>query len=122
MSTEPTKEKLLKLLKRKGLDNLITELENDPECLEDWKNMTKEDWKEVAGVLAGIQIYNYLHPRREGITFLIIGIRVLPPIQIDTNQMTDLNPGDLLTILRENGSTSRKKLIIKSRNDDGLVY
>jgi hypothetical protein len=64
MST-PTIEGLTKLLKRKGLNNLITELENDPECFEDWKKRTKEDWEKYFG-LAGIDIYNYLNPRREG--------------------------------------------------------
>ena len=55
-------EGLKKLLKRKRLDNLIPELENDPECLEDWKKRTKEDWKEIVGIAPGVDIFNYLNP------------------------------------------------------------
>ena len=95
MSTEPTKEKVLKLLKRKGLNNLITELENDPECLEDWKQRTESQWKEFYQ-LAGVDIYNCLHPPSEGIIFLILGVRVLPRIQIDTDQMTDIDSNELI--------------------------
>ena len=62
MSTEQTKEKLLKLPKRKGLDDLITELGSDPECLEDWKIVTEAQWERNYG-LAGVQIFNYLNPQ-----------------------------------------------------------
>ena len=65
-----------KLLKRKKLGNLVEELEADPESFEDWKKMTEAQWKEVAGVLAGIQIYNYLNPRREGTEVLSIGYKM----------------------------------------------
>jgi hypothetical protein len=68
MST-PTIEGLRDRLEREELNELATKLDKYPEYFEDWKNMTKEDWKEVAGVLAGIQIYNYLNPRREGTEF-----------------------------------------------------
>ena len=67
MSTEPTKEKVLKLLKRKGLNKLITELENDPECLEDWKRRTEAQWKDELQLMGNARgfsdIFNYLHPQ-----------------------------------------------------------
>jgi hypothetical protein len=69
MQSEPNKG-LLKLLERKKLTGLIEELTNDDEALADWKNRSKEDWKEIAGTAAGIDIYNYLHPNPKGILML----------------------------------------------------
>jgi hypothetical protein len=66
MQSEPNKEGLLKLLERNGLQQLITQLYNYPEVIEDWMKRSKEDWKEFYG-FAGIDIYNYLHPKNEGI-------------------------------------------------------
>ena len=68
MST-PTMEGLKKILKREELDDLIRKLDKYPECFEDWMKRTKEDWKEIVGKAAGIDIYNYLNPRREGTEF-----------------------------------------------------
>ena len=61
---EQINEKLLKLLKRRGLYNLVTELEGDSGFLEDWKKRTEAQWKEFYG-LAGVDIYNCLHPQSE---------------------------------------------------------
>jgi hypothetical protein len=68
MST-PTIEGLRGKFIQKKLHDLVNELDEGTTTLEDFMNMTKVDWKEVAGVLAGIQIYNYLNPRREGTEF-----------------------------------------------------
>ena len=72
MSTEPTIQGLKALLKRKKLGTLVEELESDSESFEDWKKMTESQWKEFYG-LAGIQIYNYLNPRKEGNCVLTAG-------------------------------------------------
>ena len=48
------------------------------------------------------------------------GLITLYKKNIDT--LEALDPGDLLTELGENGSTSRNPLIIKSRNDGGNFY
>ena len=69
MQSEPNKEGLLKLLKRKKLTGLIEELTNDDEALADWKSTSKEDWEKYYG-FAGVQIYNYLHPNPKGILML----------------------------------------------------
>ena len=75
METEPTSEGLKRLLERKKLGNLVEELEADPESFEDWKRRTKEDWEKYYG-LAGIDIYNYLHPRGQGTDALILEMEV----------------------------------------------
>ena len=45
---DPTGQGLTKLLKRKRLDNLLNELESDPESFEGGKKMTKAQWKQVS--------------------------------------------------------------------------
>ena len=69
MQSEPNKEGLLKLLERNGLQQLITQLNNYPEVIEDWKNRTEAQWEKYYQ-LAGIDIYNYLHPNPKGILML----------------------------------------------------
>ncbi|KAJ2984935.1 hypothetical protein HDV02_000847, partial [Globomyces sp. JEL0801] len=68
MQSEPNKEgllKLLKTLKKTGLYNELSEsYQND--LFDAWKNRSKEDWEKYYG-LAGIDIYNYLHPKPKGI-------------------------------------------------------
>ncbi len=64
MST-PTIEGLRELLEDLKMTQMVEEL-ND-RSFERWKNRTEAQWEKVAGVLAGIQIYNYLNPRREGV-------------------------------------------------------
>jgi hypothetical protein len=65
MST-PNIDGLKKILKREELDDLSRKLDKYPECFNDWKHRTKEDWEKYYQ-LAGIDIYNYLNPRREGV-------------------------------------------------------
>ena len=67
MSTEPTIDGVKALLNRKGLGNLVKEVEDDPQSFEDWKKRTEAQWEKVAGLNAGIDIYNYLNPRRQGL-------------------------------------------------------
>lgn len=66
---EQTNEKLLKLLKRRGLYNLVTELEGDSGFLEDWKKRTEAQWKDELQLLGNpsgfSDIYNCLHPQSE---------------------------------------------------------
>ena len=50
-------------MKDLNLTQLVEEL-ND-RSFERWKKRTEAQWKEFYG-LAGIDIYNYLNPRREG--------------------------------------------------------
>ena len=74
MSTEPTIEGLKKLLNRKGLGNLVEEVEADPENFEDWKKRTEAQWrdelKEITGNASGFSdIYNYLNPGWQGKEF-----------------------------------------------------
>jgi len=52
---------LMKFLKRKRLDSLVKELEDGYTTLEDCKARTEEDWRDFFG-LAGVDIYNHLHP------------------------------------------------------------
>ena len=77
------------------LDSLFRQLDKSDKTLENWMKMTEAQWKEFYG-FSGAQIYNYLNPRREGIIFLVIGIRVLPPLQIDTDQMRDIDSNELI--------------------------
>jgi hypothetical protein len=67
MST-PTIEGLRGKFIQKKLHDLLNELDDGTTTFEDFMNMTKEDWEKYYG-LAGIQIYNYLNPRREGTEF-----------------------------------------------------
>jgi hypothetical protein len=71
MST-PTIEGLRGKFIQKKLYELVKELDEGTTTLEDFMNMTKVDWEKYYG-LAGIQIYNYLNPRREGTEVLSIG-------------------------------------------------
>ena len=52
------------------LAELRTQLNANPHVIGTWKNRSKDDWKEIAGVAAGIDIYNLLHPQTQGIEFL----------------------------------------------------
>jgi hypothetical protein len=61
---------LKELFVRKKLVALAQELDEGVSTFKDYLNRTKAQWKEVAGVSAGIDIYNYLHPR-QGIEDLI---------------------------------------------------
>ena len=72
MSTEPTILGLKKLLKRNDLNDLSRKLENDVKHFDDWKKRTEDNWKEFYG-LAGVDIYNYLNPRRQGNCVLTTG-------------------------------------------------
>ena len=65
MST-PTVEGLKLRLEREELNELVTKLEKYPEYFDDWKRRTEAQWKELVGKAAGVDIYNYLNPRREG--------------------------------------------------------
>jgi hypothetical protein len=64
MSQPPTEEGLLERLERKGLEKEADDLKNGRTSFDEWMKFTKEDWKEIAGTLNGIAIYNYLHPSR----------------------------------------------------------
>jgi hypothetical protein len=44
---------------------LIDQLNNDPEVIKDWLKRTEAQWEKFYGI-AGVDIYNYLHPREEG--------------------------------------------------------
>ena len=59
--TTLTKDALLALLKRKRLNDLASELEEDSITFEDMMNFTKEDW-EKQYKLKGVAIYYHLHP------------------------------------------------------------
>jgi hypothetical protein len=67
MESEPTREGLLELLTDLGQTELYNQLLNAPRLFTMWKKRTEGQWKEIAGVAVGIDIYNYLHPRSEGI-------------------------------------------------------
>lgn len=74
MEPELTKENVKDYLEGLGLDDnilapLVNQLNKGRNTLEAWTEMTEGQWKEFYG-LAGIQIYNYLHPRSEGIDYL----------------------------------------------------
>ncbi len=47
------------------MTQMVEEL-ND-RSFERWKSRTEAQWKEIVGKVAGIDIYNYLNPRREGV-------------------------------------------------------
>jgi hypothetical protein len=64
---ETEHHRLYKILKRSGLEQLITEFDNDNDVIEVWKRRTQDQWKEIAGVAPGIDIYNDLHSPKEGI-------------------------------------------------------
>jgi hypothetical protein len=66
----PTIEGLKELLEDLNLTELITQL--NERSFNRWKNRTEAQWKEFYG-LAGIDIYNYLHPR-QGNEDLITGL------------------------------------------------
>jgi hypothetical protein len=78
METVPSKEGLLKLLQRKKLQSLVDEYKEDPEVIEDWKKRTEGQWEKellaIKGNSSGFSdIYNYLHPRSEGILYFKVG-------------------------------------------------
>ena len=45
------------------LNSLFRQLDKSEKTLAIWKEIGKEDWKDFAGKLAGVQIYNYLNPK-----------------------------------------------------------
>ena len=45
------------------LDSLFRQLDKSGNTLDNWKKMTEAQWERITGSLAGIQIYNYLHPK-----------------------------------------------------------
>ena len=51
-------------LKDKGYLELAQELKDDPICFEDYKQRTKKDWEKYYQ-LAGVDIYNHLHPKKQ---------------------------------------------------------
>ena len=55
-------------LSQEDLDSLFRQLDKSEKTLDIWKRRTREDWKEYYQ-LVGVDIYNYLHPRREGSDF-----------------------------------------------------
>ncbi|KAI3641678.1 hypothetical protein MIR68_000246, partial [Amoeboaphelidium protococcarum] len=57
----PTKDSLLALLKSKQLNAIANELEQGITTFEDMMARSKDNWKEIAGVATGINIYNHLH-------------------------------------------------------------
>ena len=72
------KETVKEYIKGLGLSEevicpLLNQLQNGRHALDAWKEMKEAQWKEVAGVLAGPQIYNYLHPNRQDTGVLIKG-------------------------------------------------
>jgi DNA polymerase III delta prime subunit len=68
--TTPTKDTLLALLKRKELSDLADDLEKGKTTFEEMMARSKEDWKDIAGIPNGIDVYNHLYPspqsRRSG--------------------------------------------------------
>ena len=45
------------------LDSLFRQLSKSEKTLDNWMKRTKEDWKDIAGKAAGVDIFNYLHPQ-----------------------------------------------------------
>ncbi len=66
MKQEPSVEGLLELLHDLQQIELFNQLEQHPRFLMRWKQRTEAQWEKFYGI-AGIDIYNYLHPRSEGI-------------------------------------------------------
>jgi hypothetical protein len=62
--TTPTKDTLLALLKRKELSDLADDLEKGKTTFEELKARTEAQWKDIAGIPNGIDIYNALHPNQ----------------------------------------------------------
>ena len=56
-------------LSQEELDSLFRQLDKSDETLDNWKRRTEAQWKDIVGNAAGVDIYNYLHPRREGSDF-----------------------------------------------------
>ena len=65
---EPTSQGLSNLFLRKGFHDLKNKLDSGTSTYEEFAAMKMDEWKDekVAGVLEGIQIYNYLHPEMKG--------------------------------------------------------
>ena len=71
---EKIKEFLRELdLTREELESLYRQLAKNDMTLDIWKRRTEQDWKDYYQ-LAGIDIYNYLHPRIQGNRVLIAGM------------------------------------------------
>jgi hypothetical protein len=62
MSEVPTKEGLLELLKRKVVRKEAIDLKNGKTTFDEMVKRTKSQWKEIAGMENGIDIFIYLHP------------------------------------------------------------
>jgi hypothetical protein len=62
---QPTEEELLGFLNdlEPVPEDLIKQLNKKPErIIQTWMRRTEAQWKEIAGVANGIDIFNYLHP------------------------------------------------------------
>jgi hypothetical protein len=79
--TEPSVKGLSDVLKILKQIELLNQLTETPALYGIWKQMTKADWKEFYG-LAGIQIFNYLNPRSQGIKVLISGHAMEVDLQV----------------------------------------
>ena len=64
----------------------MEELKSDSKVFEDWKKRTKEDWKDIAGKAVGIDIYNYLNPRKEGNCVLTTGNEMAVDIHLSCSK------------------------------------
>ena len=60
----PTDEGLKKLFEQKKLFGLIAELEDGTTTFEQFQRRSKEDWKDITGKAAGVDIFNYLRPEK----------------------------------------------------------
>ncbi|KAI3646728.1 hypothetical protein MP228_009656 [Amoeboaphelidium protococcarum] len=58
----PTKDSLIALLKRLKLVDLVNQLEQDIFTFEQMMRLNRAQWKETAGTVKGICIYNHFHP------------------------------------------------------------
>ena len=58
----PTDVGLKMLFEQKKLSGLVSELEDGTTTFEQFRNRSETQWKEFYG-LAGVDIFNYLHPK-----------------------------------------------------------
>ena len=57
---------------------MIEHYEKRGEIMEVWKKMGEDDWKKVVGVLAGIEIYNYLNPMKGNSDLTVVKFNYIP--------------------------------------------
>jgi hypothetical protein len=62
MSEVPTKEGFFELLKKKRLRKEAADMKNGITSFDEMVKRSESQWKEIAGVANGIDIFNYLHP------------------------------------------------------------